>query len=180
MIFSFSSVLLGQSLGQIKAWHLKSANREITVKLSSARPNTSHGETVLTLEVDNGSISPTTEEVHLLGQALDEMPSLGYDPRKVEMISTWLQNTKYREGIEHSVAESGKWSSCVGRKYCHAAEDVANRYLEAVDAFKSLDDILHVHGLVRRSVRVDDMGVGKQSDGISCTGLIIIAMSSKE
>jgi hypothetical protein len=113
-------------------------------------------------------------------QALDEMSSLGYDPRKTAMISTWLQNTEYREGVERSVAGSGKWASCVRRKYCHEAEVVANHYLESVDAFKRFDDVLRVHGLVRRSVRIDDMGVGRQSGGISCSGLVVIALAPKE
>ena len=153
---------------------------KITLKLTSSRATTSKGGTVLSFESEEGSVVSTDEEAHLLAQALDEMSSLGYDPRKTEMISTWLQNTEYREGVERSVAESGKWKSCVGRKYCHEPEVVANRYLESVDAFKRFDDVLCAHGLVRRSVRVDDMGLGRQSGGVSCSGLIVIALAPKE
>lgn len=165
-----------QTVGEVKQWHFRSAKGGITVKLS-APPQASDGRTVLSLEPDDGTIPTVAKEANLLGQALDQMPALGYDPRKLEMISTWLQNTEYREGVERSLTQSGKWKSCVGRKYCHEAEVAANEYLASVNAFKPFDNVLRAHGLMRRSVRVDDMAVSAGSAHISCSGLLVIALA---
>lgn len=184
MIFVCSSVFGAQSsksrtLGEVKEWHLKSSHGEITFRLS-ARPNSIDGRTALSLEPDDDAVPSTREEADLLAQVLGEMPSLGYDPRKLEMISTWLQNTEYRNGIQNAVAKSGTWKSCTGQKYCYQAETVADHHLESVDAFKAFDSALHSYGLVRKSVRIDDMGVGRGSDGVSCSGLVVIALEKKE
>ena len=184
MLLAALSVLGAQpepspSLGEIKQWHMKARDGEVSLKLTS-RPNQSVGYTVLSLGSDDAIVPTNDEQAHFLGQVLDEMPSLGYDPRKVEMISVWLKNTAYREGVQHSLEKSGKWKMCVGRKYCHEAEAVANQYLQSVDAFKSLDGVLGAHGLTRRTVQIDDMGVSRSSGNVSCSGLIIIALRAKD
>lgn len=184
IIFICSCVLAAQSsnsrsLGEIKEWQLKSPHGDITIKLS-ARPHSNDSHMVLSIEPEDGSIPPASEEANLLARVLDEMPSLGYDPRKLEMISTWLQNTEYRQGVQRSLIKSRKWKSCVGQKYCREAGAVADQYLASIDAFKPLDDVLRAHGLMRRSVTIDDMGVGTESGRVSCSGLIVIALGKTE
>jgi len=135
---------------------------------------------MLVLEPKDRLIPEVLEETDLLKQVLNEIASSGYDPEKIEMISTWLQNTEYREGVEHFLVKSGGWKSCVGLKYCRKEEVIADKYLKSINAFKSFDDVLKTYGLVRRSVRVDDMAVGQKSGRISCSGLVIIALRSKK
>ena len=165
--------------GEIKEWHLSSQHGFITFKLF-AIPNAIHGNTVLVLEPEGHSMPGVLEEAALLKQVLNAMTSHGYDPQKMATINTWLQNTEYQEGVEHSLVESGGWKSCVGRKYCHEAEVIANRYLKSINAFKSFDDVLQAHGLVKRSIKIDDMGIGRKSGRISCSGLVIITLNSKK
>lgn len=181
MVIAFASLVGAQTTsshtnGAIMEWHLNSQHGSITFKLLT-NPN---GSTVLVLEPKDRSIPDVREEADLLKQVLNEMASSGYDPQKIEMINTWLQNTEYQEGVEHFLVKSGEWKSCVGRKYCHKEEVIADKYLKSINAFKSFDDVLQTHGLVRRSVRVDDMGVGQKSDRISCSGLVVIALNSKK
>ena len=184
MIFACASISGIQpsnssTLGEIKEWHLNSQHGVITLKLTT-KPTGSDGRTVLSFVPDATSTPTVIEEAGLVTQALNEMASLGYDPQKLEMISTWLQSTEYREGVQRAVAESGKWKSCVNRKYCHEAEASADRYLKSVDAFKPFDDALRAHGLERRSVRIDDMGIGQEAGHVSCSGLIVITLGPKE
>lgn len=179
MIIVCSGLLIAQSPRPIKEWYSKNADSEITLKLWSAHSNTEKGGISLSFDSDNSVKESTAEEVRLLGQALDEMPSLGYDPHQTRIVTIWLQNTQYQAGVGRAIAGSGKWKHCVGRKYCHEAEVIADQYLKSVDAFKWLDPVLSAHGLARDSVRVDDMGVGGEAGRISCSGLIVIALAPK-
>jgi len=165
----------GGSLGEIKRWQLHSQRGEITAKLSASSDRIHHG-TVLVIEPDGDYMPTASEEVALLAQVMGEMSALGYEPREMEIITTWLQNSEYRAGVQRSVAESGKWKSCTGRKYCHEAEPVANHYFESVEAFKPFDEVLRHYGLIRKSVRMDDMGVGEKPGHISCSGLVVITL----
>jgi hypothetical protein len=163
----------------VKTWHMTNVHGDITLELElfSYEKN---GETTLHFKSEGESIQPTSDELRLLGQALDEMPALGYDTRKIVSITIFLQRSEYQPGVEHVVAESMKWKSCIGMKYCHEAEPIADRYLRSVDAFNSFDDALRAHGIVRRSFHVDDMGLGERLGKIFCDGLIFIFLSQSE
>jgi hypothetical protein len=96
------------------------------------------------------------------------------------MISTSLQNSEFRAGIQREVFQSGIWKSCTGLKYCHQAERVADQFLSSVDAFREFDAILHEYGLRRKAVEVDDMGVGAKSGNVLCEGLIVISVEKEK
>lgn len=163
------------SLGEIKRWRFHLENGEIDIKLSGSLSN-KNDHTVLSLEPDGGSRPTVSEEAGLLRQVLREMSSLRYDTSNLQMISTWLQNSEFLEGVEREVFKSGKWKSCTGRKYCYEAEGVADQFLNFVNAFKEFDAILQEYGLRRKAVHMDDMGVGMKNGQILCSGLIVISL----
>jgi hypothetical protein len=168
-----------KTLGEIKHWRMSTPHGEIILKLSSA-PNSNDRRTVLSLEPLGDSKPTTNEEAELLRQVLHEASSLQYDASKLEMISTWLQNSEFQEGVEQAVAHSDKWKSCAGRKYCYQAEGVANQFLKSVNAFKEFDTILHEYGLKRKAARVDDMAVGDKTGKVVCQGLIVISLEQEK
>jgi hypothetical protein len=180
MLFLCSSLGLGQSeetktLGEIKQWRLSTPHGDVRFKLSNV-PSGSGTRTVLSVEPFDESKPTTAEEEVLLRQVLHDMTEHGYDPGKLLMISTWLQNSEFQDGVEHAVSESVNWKSCLGRKYCYKAEIAANHFLSSVDAFKGFDAALHEFGLRRKAVRVDDMGVGNKAGGVLCQGLVVISL----
>jgi len=168
-----------KTLGEIKQWRLSTSHGEIDFKLSSAL-NASNGGTVLSLSPIGNSKPTTSEEAELLRRVLHEMSTLHYDPTKLQMISTWLQNSVFQDGVGNAVFRSGKWKSCVGRKYCYQAEGVANQFLASIDAFKDFDAVLHEYGLRRKAVSVDDMAVGNTAGQIVCQGLIVISLEKEK
>jgi hypothetical protein len=180
MLFLCSSLGLGQhegtkTLGEIEQWRLSTPHGDVRLKLSNV-PSGSDTRTVLSLEPFGGSKPTTGEEEALLRQVLHDMTEHGYDPGKLLMISTWLQNSEFQDGVEHAVSESVNWKSCLGRKYCYKAEIAANHFLSSVDAFKGFDAVLHEYRLRRKAVRVDDMGVGSKAGGVLCQGLVVISL----
>jgi hypothetical protein len=125
-------------------------------------------------------ITPSAaEEAELLRQVLHDISSLGYNPSKLQMITTWLQNSEVRDQVEQAVFESGEWKSCRGRKYCYQAEHVTNQFLSSVDAFKEFDVPLREYGLRRKAVHVDDMAVGEKGKRVFCQGLLVISLESE-
>jgi hypothetical protein len=167
------------TLGEVKQWRLHTEHGDVDIKLSS-HPKGSNSHTVLSLAPNGDSIPTASEEAGLLRQVLHDMSSLQCDPTKLEMISTWLQNSEYRDGIEHAVFQSGKWKSCVGRKYCYQAEHVADLFLSSVDAFKEFDTTLLEYGLKRKTIHVDDMAVAAKGGGVLCQGLIVISLEHEK
>jgi hypothetical protein len=165
----------GKSLGEIKQWRLHSEHADVDVRLSRA----SNLNYVLSLAPEGKALLTVAEEANLLRQVTHDMTELRYEPSKLEMISTWLQNSEFQEGVERAIFQSPKWKSCLGRKYCYEAESVANHFLLSVDAFKEFDAVLHEYGLKRKTVRVDDMAVGTRAGGVLCQGLIVIALEKK-
>jgi hypothetical protein len=183
MLVICSSFGLGQdegtkTLGEVKQWRMSTPHGDVSFKLSSA-PSGKETHTVLSLEPSGDSKPTTGEEEDLLRQVLHDMAEHHYDPSKLVMISTWLQNSEFQEGVEHAVFESGRWKSCLGRKYCYQAEITANHFLSSVDAFKGFDAVLHEYGLRRKAVRVDDMGVGARTGGVLCQGLVVISLEQQ-
>lgn len=167
-----------RSLGEVKKWTFDLDSGDVTVKLSRVQDGT-RKRLALSLEPQAESTPKVTQEAEFLRQVLDDMASLGHNAGELTMITTWLQNSEYRDGVERAVTSSGVWRSCGRRKYCHEAEPVANRYLENVGAFSAFDAILAAHGLRRRSVRVDDMAVGEKSSRVLCSGSIVIALERR-
>jgi hypothetical protein len=76
--------------------------------------------------------------------------------------------------------KSGKWKSCIGRKYCQQVEPVAVQYLHSIDAFKELDPVLREYGLKRKSIHVDEMGVGMEAGRVLCGGLMFIVLEKEK
>jgi hypothetical protein len=167
------------TLGQIKRWRLPTPHGEVGIKLSSA-PGAGGSHTVLSLDPDGNSVPTAREEADLLRPVLTEMSSLQYDPKNMEMISTWLQNSEYRDGVAGAVFQSGKWKSCSGFKYCHQAEGVADQYLSSIDAFKEFNTILHEYGLRIKAVRVDDMATATKAGKLLCEGLLVISLEKEK
>ena|SRR5947209_4812999 len=163
------------TLGKISQWRLNTAHGDVNLKLSNVTPR---NETHLLLSLEpSGDSQPTSkEEEPLLRRVFYEMTQRGYDPSRLVTISTWLQNSEFKYGVEHAVSESGKWKSCLGRKYCYAAEVAANNFLSAADAFKAFDTVLHEYGLKRKTVRVDGLGIEAKDRGVLCQGLIVISL----
>jgi hypothetical protein len=167
------------TLGEIKQWQFQVRDGKVGVKLTAALEKPS-GRTVLTLKPE-GELKPTvSEEAELLRRVLRDMPSLGYDPSNLEMISTWLQGSGFEEGVEQAVQHSGRWKACLGRKYCHAAEGVADQYMLSINAFNEMDAVLHEYGLKRKAARLDDMAVAMKSGRVLCDGLIVIPLDKKK
>jgi hypothetical protein len=108
------------------------------------------------------------------------MPSLGYDPHNLEMISAWLQDSVFEEGVERAVQKSGRWKGCLRQKYCHDAEGVADQYMLSINAFSEMDAVLHEYGLKRKAVRLDDMGVGTKGSHVLCDGLIVVSLDKEK
>ncbi|HEY2495755.1 MAG TPA: hypothetical protein VGK24_01690 [Candidatus Angelobacter sp.] len=184
MLFVYAASVTAQNvrsnfLGEIKQWNLHTQHSEVTIKLSGA-PNGSDFRALLSLSPEGNAAPTVREEENLLRQVLNDMTELHYDPSKLEMISTWLQNSEFQEGVEHAVSESRKWKSCLGRKYCHQGEVAANHFLSSVDAFKDFDAVLHKYGLKRKAVRVDDMAVGIKAGRILCQGLVVISLGKEK
>jgi hypothetical protein len=130
-----------RSLGEIKQWHFHLQNNEINMRLSASLK--SPKSTVLSITIEDNSKLRTAAEVDSWRQVFRAMSSLGYPPQNLEMISAWLRNSEYQEGIEQAVRKSGTWKACTGVKHCHQAEGVADQFLKSVDAFKELDGVLH-------------------------------------
>lgn len=166
------------SLGEIKQWPFHVQNHEINMKLSASLK--SPQSSVLSITLEDDSKLRTAAEVDSLRQVLRSMSSLGYPPQNLEMISTWMRNSEYQEGIEQEVLKSGTWKACSGLKYCHQAEGVADQFLKSVDAFKEFDGALHEYGLKRKRIHVDDMGVGMKAGKVRCAGLIVILLQSEK
>ncbi len=167
-----------RSLGEIKQWQFHVQDNEVNMRLSASLK--SPRSSVLSVRSEGDSKLRAAAEVDLLRQVLREMSSLGYSPRNLEMISTWLRNSEYREGVEEAVLKSGTWKACTGFKYCHQAEGVADQFLKSVDAFKEFDGVLREYGLRRKSIHVDDMGVGMKAEHIHCAGLIVISLEKEK
>jgi hypothetical protein len=165
------------TLEVIKQWHLHTDHGDVRVKLTSASRR-GNGHTVLSLEPEGDSMPTAGEEAGLLQGVLNEMSSLQHDPSQLGMISTWLQNSEFRGGIEDAISQSGKSESCAGLKYCHQAELVADQFLSSVDAFKEFDTVLKEYGLRRKAIHVDDLAVGRNSGRVLCQGLIVISLEN--
>jgi hypothetical protein len=165
---------------EIKQWQLKVANHEIRVKLSAAFLNGSDNRSTLSLTSED-DFSPTVkEEVDLLRQVLREMHSLGYDPNNLMMISIWLENSEYLEGVKEAVFKSGEWKSCKGYKYCYQAQGAADRFLSSANAFKALDTVLQEYGLRRKAIHMDEMAAGMQAGHFYCSGMIDISLEKQK
>lgn len=167
-----------RTLGEIKQWQFHVQNHEVDMQLSASVKEPTGS--VLFIKPERGSRVRTAEEVDPLGQVLREMSALGYPPHNLKMISTGLRNSEYKEGVEEAVLKSGTWKACTGLKYCHQAEGVANQFLRSVNAFKEFDSVLHEYGLKRKSIHMDDMGVGVRAGQVHCAGLIVISLEKEE
>jgi hypothetical protein len=69
-----------------KTWHMTNDRGDITLELELFS-HEKNGETTLHFKSEVESIQSTSDELRLLGQALDEMPALGYDTRKIASIT---------------------------------------------------------------------------------------------
>jgi len=197
MALAFAHLLGAQgknlkTLDEIKQWRFDVQHGAINFKLSSY----THGERprnmVLSMDLAVDSTAITSEEADLLRRVLQEIPSLGYEPRRLKMITASSDESELRGGINLAITRSGKWRSCVGLKYCYEAQKVADQFLKSVDAYKEFDDVLQRYGLKRKRVSMDDMacatvselGSASRSDGgepntISCSGLILIELEKE-
>jgi len=166
------------TLDEAKRWHFNIQNHEIDVSLF--KPDKVNHNTTLSLKVHDRFKPTASEEANLLRQVLREMPSLGYDPKNLGRINTWLQQSEFLEGVEDAVSKSGIWKSCTGHMYCYQAQGVADQFLSSVDAFKEFDAVLHEYGLRGNTIHVDGMGVGMKDGQILCSGLIIIYLEKEK
>lgn len=177
-------------MDEVKEWRFETPQGNVEVRLSSYAAMGKPSNTVLSFEAEGTNSKPTTHELtRLLGSALKEMPSRGYDPSKLVMISAWPQDSELQAGINHAVEQSGIWPSCIRRKYCYQAQAVADRYLASVNAYKDFDDVLRLYGLHRTKVSTDDMACGGATNSdskshapvkVSCVGMVHIFVERAE
>jgi hypothetical protein len=167
------------TLGEIKEWQFQVRDGKVGMKLTATLEKPS-GRTVLTLKPEGELNATVGEEAELLRRVLREMPSLGYDPHNLEMISTWLQDSVFEEGVEQAVHKSGRWKGYLRQKYCHEAEGVADQYMLSINAFSEMDAVLHEYGLKRKTVRLDDMAVAMKGSHVLCDGLIVISLDKEK
>jgi hypothetical protein len=141
-----------KTIDEIKQWHFDIQHGRVNVKLSSYAHGGRPQNTVLSLSlVGTDSAATISEEADLLRKVFGEMPSLGYAPRNLQMISAPLDESELRAGINLAVAKSEKWQTCIGRKYCYEAQKVANESLKSSNAYWQLDSVLGSYGLKRKA-----------------------------
>jgi len=178
-----------KTIDEIKQWNFPVQRGRVEIDLSSYAHAGRPRNTALSLRLVGAESAVTTrEEADLLGRVLQEMPSLGYDPRDLEMITTSSDESELREGINLAVTKSGKWRSCIGRKYCYEAQKVADQFLKSVNAYKEFDDTLEQYHLKRTRVTTDDVACTvpraasaprndtREEIKVSCGGMIDIAI----
>ena len=182
-VFLACSLVLAQdngprARGEIKRWQFSIQNHGVDMQLSASVKEPAGS--VLTIRPESNANVKSVEEVQSLRQVLSEMSALGYPSQKLGMISTGLQNSEYREGVEEVVLKSGTWKDCTRTKYCHEAEGVADQFLQSVGAFKEYDGVLHEYGLKRKNIHVGDMGVGTTAGRVQCSGVIVISLEKEK
>jgi len=121
---------------------------------------------VLSFQPSRSGSSPTIrEETDILKELLPQLSSLGYDPHYLAGINTPLQGSEVQVGVDNSVTETGKWEEwCLRHEYCWPVNDIGSKYLKSIDAFKEFDDALHLYGLKRNGIFIDEPGCMKAPD----------------
>lgn len=183
-----------KTMDEIKRWRFEVARGVLDARLSSYATAGQPNETVLSLLEGANSKASFSEQAEALAKIISEMPSLGYSPRDLQMISTGLVvGSDLQERLSLAVSKSREWRSCIGRKYCQVAYPVANQFLKSIDAYKEFDAVLHPRGLIRQNVTVDDMACGIASktprstsspptsnpSQVSCVGIVHIVLRRK-
>ena len=169
-----------KTMDEVRQWSVDVPKGSLTLTLSSYAHSGKPDDTVLRVHLTPVSESVAScDLVAPIAEVLKQMPKLGYDPARLVMISTPLQESEYKDGVNRAVQESGVWKQkgCIGAKYCHSAEPVVKRYLESASAYNDLDSTFAAVGLQRLKIFADDVACSKEAGTtirVGCDGLIFI------
>jgi hypothetical protein len=150
VIVIFLVPLLFELQGQLlherwsKTWKFNSRGKDLTIELKVGLPGRQQASS-MTISSEGTSGPGLAEEIMLVGQVIQEMPSLGANPRELVAMHLFIQEPDVRARLAIAAAQSEKWRSAIKTK--SGGGDVVAEILNKLGAYNAFNDVLRDYGL---------------------------------